>query len=76
VSQIASPARYLITLLAALLRRAFLNYPIPIVRLRRNAQTVVLLQAVFRPLGQTRAVALGADWPVVQRTLSARNFCG
>src|ERR1039458_4656218 len=63
-------------LLAASLTRAFLNYPIPIVRLRRSVPPLMLLQAVFRPLGQKMLVALGADSPGVQRALSARNFSG
>jgi hypothetical protein len=76
LKQVTHQARYLIALLAASLTRAFLNYPIPMVSLLRSVQTLILLRAVFRPLGQQTPVALGADWASVQRSLSTANFSG
>jgi hypothetical protein len=69
-------ARQVIALLAALLTRAFLNQQTPLIRIRRSPQSLALLQAVFRPLGQVAPVELSVKRQLVESTLSPANFSG
>lgn len=69
-------ARYIIALLAASLTRAFLNQQTPVISIIRSPQSLALLKAVFKPLGQIESVELSPNRRLVMETLSARNFAG
>jgi hypothetical protein len=59
-----------IALLAALLTRAFLNQPTPLIQIRRSPQALALLQGVFRPLGQVAPLELSGKRQHAEATLS------
>ncbi len=75
-SRAIAQARSLIALIAASLTRAFLNQQTVIVKVLRSPQSLGLLQAVFRPLGQVRPIELGAKRRQVQQILSTGELCG
>ena len=45
-------------------------------RLTRNASSMKLLQAVFRPLGQRAPVELSSERGLIKKALGAQNFSG
>jgi len=67
-------ARYLIALVAATLVRGFLNQQTPVISILRNPQSFLLLQSVFRPLGQVEPVELGPSRKLTRQTLAIENF--
>lgn len=69
-------ARYLIALVAASMTRSFLNQQTPTITLIRSPQSLALLAAVFRPLGQISPIELSPNRRSVMDTLSARNMIG
>jgi len=75
-SRAVAQARSLISLIAATLTRAFLNQETAIVRILRSPQSLGLLKAVFRPLGQVRPIELGSKRRQVEQILSNGELCG
>ncbi len=69
-------ARSLIALIAATLTRAFLNQQTPTIKILRSSQSLRLLKAVFRPLGQVMPIELGSKRRQVEQILSKGELCG
>jgi hypothetical protein len=63
-------------MVAASIVRSFLNQQTPTVKILRSPQSLGLLKAVFRPLGQVRPVEFSSKRRQVQKTLSTGELCG
>ncbi len=73
---VSAQARYWLCLTAAVLARYVLNVPVPLIPIQSSPQSMALLQALFRPLGQVAAVELGSTRRQVEAVLSNQYFSG